>query len=95
MPEIMQVLQGWLGAKGEAAAFSDDKASVTRREFASRVAGHVEEFRDLPETIGLFGANGIDWAVALLAAWIVGKTVVPLPSFFSRQQLEHICRDAG
>jgi long-chain acyl-CoA synthetase len=95
MPEIMQVLQSWVGAKGEATAFSDDKAGVTRREFAARIAGHVGEFRDLPDTIGLFGPNGIDWAIALLAAWTAGKTVVPLPSFFSRQQLEHICRDAG
>ena len=63
----------------------------------SRPASPVmsEEFHDLPPIPSVFlGANGIDWAVALLAAWTAGKTVVPLPSFFSRQQLEHVCRDA-
>ena len=49
----------------------------------------------LPQVIGLLGANGIDWAVAQLAAWMSGKTVVPMPTFFSRLQLEHVLRDAG
>lgn len=89
------MLQSWIDAAGNEIACSDDNSSLTRREFTSRVAGHVGEFCALPQTIGLFGANGIDWSVGLLAAWTAGKTVVPLPPFFSRQQLEHICRDAG
>ncbi len=50
--------------------------------------------RFLP-VVGLLGANGIDWATAALAAWTSGKTVVPMPTFFSRLQLEHVLRDAG
>jgi long-subunit acyl-CoA synthetase (AMP-forming) len=51
--------------------------------------------RDRPQTLGLLGANGTEWAVAQLAAWAAGKTVVPLPTFFSRAQLEHVLKDAA
>ena len=64
-------------------------------ELVARVAGLAEEFSGLPQVIGLLGANGTDWAVPQLAAWTAGKTVVPLPTFFSRLQLEHVLRDAG
>ena len=74
---------------------SDEQGTLSRRELAARVAGVSAELRGLPQVIGLLGANGIDWAVAQLAAWMAGKTVVPLPSFFSGLQLEHILRDAG
>ena len=33
--------------------------------------------------------------VAQLAAWLAGKIVVPLPLFFSPEQLQHILRDAA
>jgi long-subunit acyl-CoA synthetase (AMP-forming) len=74
---------------------SDDHGSVTRQELVARVAGLAEELGALPQTVGLLGANGIDWAVAALAAWMSGKTVVPMPTFFSRLQFEHVLRDAG
>jgi long-chain acyl-CoA synthetase len=60
-----------------------------------RVAGLAAVLRDRPQTLGLLGANGTEWAVAQLAAWAAGKTVVPLPTFFSRAQLEHVIKDAG
>ena len=78
-----------------AAAMSDDHGSVTGHELVARVAGLAEEFSMLPQVVGLLGANGIDWAAAALAAWMSGKTVVPMPSFFSRLQLEHVLHDAG
>ena len=73
---------------------SDDNAVLTRAEFAARVAGLVKDFRELPQVIGLLGANGTDWAAALLAAWAAGKTVVPMPTFFSLPQLKHMSCDA-
>jgi long-chain acyl-CoA synthetase len=78
-----------------AVVMSDDRGSVTGHELVARVAGLAEEFVALPQVVGLFGANGIDWAIAALAAWMSGKTVVPMPTFFSRLQLEHVLRDAG
>jgi long-subunit acyl-CoA synthetase (AMP-forming) len=95
MVEILQALHGWSASRAGEPAMSDDDSALTRGELAARVAGLAEDFRDLPQVVGLLGANGTEWAVAQLAAWAAGKTVVPLPTFFSQPQLEHILRDAG
>jgi long-subunit acyl-CoA synthetase (AMP-forming) len=95
MVEFLHVLRGWGASHDGYPAMSDDNAALARGELAARVAGMAEELRDLPQVIGLLGANGTDWAVAQLAAWTAGKTSVPLPTFFSLTQLEHVLRDAG
>jgi long-subunit acyl-CoA synthetase (AMP-forming) len=95
MAELLRVLHDGSRCRGDAAIMSDEQGTLSRRELAARVASVSAELRGLPQVIGLLGANGIDWAVAQLAAWMAGKTVVPLPSFFSGLQLEHILRDAG
>ena len=95
MAEFLRVLHDGSRCRGDATIMSDEQGTLSRRELAARVAGVSAELRGLPQVIGLLGANGIDWAVAQLAAWMAGKTVVPLPSFFSGLQLEHILRDAG
>ncbi len=100
MVEILHALRGGGGSHGDAMAMggiamSDDTSILTREELAARVAGAAEEFRTLPQMIGLLGASGTDWAVAALAAWTAGKTIVPLPNFFSLAQLDYVLRDAG
>lgn len=95
MVEIFRVLRDWSGARDSGTMMSDDTSALTRGDLAARVAGLAEQLDALPRVIGLLGANGTDWAVALLAAWAAGKTVVPLPTFFSPLQLKHVLRDAG
>ena len=95
MVELLHVLRSWGAHQDARAAMSDDNAAVARGELAARVAGMAEDLQGLPQVVGLLGTNGTDWAVAQLAAWIAGKTVVPLPTFFSPSQLAHVLRDAG
>lgn len=45
--------------------------------------------------LGLLADNGLDWALADLAALSAGIAIVPLPLFFSAQQLRHAVRDSG
>ena len=95
MVELLDVLRRGSRYPADAVAMSDDDGAITGHELVAHVAGLAEQFSSVPSVIGLLGSNGIDWAVAALAAWISGKTVVPLPTFFSRLQLEHVLRDAG
>ncbi|HBH42773.1 MAG TPA: hypothetical protein DDW26_12895 [Rhizobiales bacterium] len=95
MAEILQVMANASSFRLGATAMSDDNSVLTRGDLVSRVAGLAKELRTLPRVVGLLGANGTDWAVAQLAAWAAGKTVVPLPTFFSLPQLGHVIRDAG
>jgi long-subunit acyl-CoA synthetase (AMP-forming) len=95
MADIMQALQRWAISGSGEPALSDEKSTLSHADLAVRVAGLTQDIRDLPQVIGLLGANGTEWAVAQLAAWAAGKTVVPLPAFFSLPQLKHVLRDAG
>ncbi|MGQ0620226.1 MAG: AMP-binding protein [Panacagrimonas sp.] len=45
-------------------------------------------------TVALLADNGLSWALTDLAAMAAGLRMVPLPSFFSLQQMQHALRDA-
>ena len=80
---------------GDAIAVSDDAQTMNRRDFAARVLDMAASLQDSPSVIGLFAPNGIAWAVTQLACALAGKLVVPLPTFFSPQQLAHVVQDAS
>ena len=44
--------------------------------------------------IGLLGENSVEWIIADLAAWKAGVTLVPLPGFFSSNQLHYVIANA-
>lgn len=52
---------------------------------------NTQNFRAL----GLLADNGIPWALADLSALAANTPLVPLPLFFSPQQILHVMRDAG
>jgi len=95
MSDILQAMHCGSRYRSAAVAMADDHTILTRGELLVRVAGLAQVLADRPQTLGLLGANGTEWAAAQLAAWAAGKTVVPLPTFFSRAQLEHVLKDAG
>jgi len=76
-------------------AFVDDEQSLDYGALSRRVGGMAGVLQTAGPTVGILEANGIDWVVAYLAAMFTGKTIVPLPPFFSNQQLQHIIADAG
>jgi long-chain acyl-CoA synthetase len=84
-------------AENDAARFSlsDGRTVLTRSQLAAWVAGAAADLGQTSETIGIFGSNSIEWAVAFLAASVAGKTIVPVPTFFSAEQCSHLIRDAG
>jgi len=49
----------------------------------------------MPRVVGILMPNGVTWAVTVIAAAAAGKTIVPLPTFFSPAQIAHIVADAG
>lgn len=95
MAELLNALRDGSRYRSDMTAMSDDNGALTGGDLVARIAGLAAILRNRPQRIGLLGAHGTDWAVAQLAAWAAGKTVVPMPAFFSRLQLEHVLRDAG
>lgn len=95
MHEIIEAVSRFDRVYDGATFISDGRATLTRAGFAARAYSVASALCPLPERIGILAENGIDWAVAQIGGWIAGKVVVPLPLFFSTEQLGHIVRDAG
>ncbi len=95
MPRLAEVLARHAEAAGERIAMSDGFQSLTWSELAAWTGGIAEDLGSEPETIGILGHNSNAWAAAFLAASAAGKTVVPLPVFFTGEQRAHVVRDAG
>lgn len=64
------------------------------KELAGRVAYLAKSLQKSPETIAIFAPNCALWVIADLALAVAGKTMVPLPTFFSPEQLSHILQDS-
>ena len=93
--KIAEALTHHAARAGEQLAMSDGRCSLSWQELAAWVAGTARDLGPAPETVGIFGENSVDWAVAFLAASVAGKTIVPIPAFFSESQRSHLIRDAG
>lgn len=76
-------------------AITDDDTSLTWFELKQAVAHTARLQSTLGSRLGLLCGNSCDYAVAQLAAAFSGITLVPLPDFFSDQQLATIVRDAA
>lgn len=70
---------------------SIDNATLLDR--VERLANKLSVFHF--QCIALYMDNSIDWIIADLAAMKLGITVIPIPLFFSRGQIEHLVQDAG
>lgn len=62
---------------------------------ADLARGAMAQLVDSPAVVGLLGGNSVAWIAALVGLEALGRTIVPLPPFFSRGQLAHIVADAG
>lgn len=95
MTELLAPLERWSSERPGRPAFSWADGQISYGTLRRRVAGAAAGLADLPPVVGLLAADGIDWVVADLAAGAAGKTLVPIPPFFSAQQVAHLVVDAG
>ncbi|MET0357289.1 MAG: AMP-binding protein [Cellvibrio sp.] len=69
--------------------------SLTYEALFARVNTLAKWFQNQKiQRAGLWGENSLEWVVADLAALKAKITLVPLPRFFSEQQLHHIIEEA-
>jgi long-subunit acyl-CoA synthetase (AMP-forming) len=95
MPDIISALRRNACVYDGATAFSDGTSALTRAGLVARVGECATSLQALPDTLGLLGENTNDWVVAQLAGWVAGKTMVPIPAFFSPEQQKHILADCS
>ncbi|MFZ0572231.1 MAG: AMP-binding protein [Rhodomicrobium sp.] len=95
MANLAEALACHAAEAGAQIALSDGRRSLTRSQLVEWVGAAAHDLGPAPETVGISGNNSVEWAVAFLAASVAGKTIVPIPAFFSEGQRDHLIRDAG
>ncbi len=95
MIDLLATLERRTSQRPAPSAFSWDDGEISYGQLLRRAAGAAEELAALPPVLGLLAEDGIDWVIADLAASAAGKTLVPIPPFFSPQQIAHLLADAG
>lgn len=80
----------------ERPALMGDNVSLTYAELIQAVDATAQQLRARGiSTLGLYADNGPNWLLVDLACQAAGITLVPLPGFFSAQQLAHTLRASG
>lgn len=95
MRDILDALARHAQDRPNAVALHGPDGALSYEQLARRTAGVAARCASLGETIGILAPNSVGWMVCDLGLALAGKTMVPLPPFFSPGQLGHIARDAG
>ncbi len=95
MASLAEALAYNSGKYGNRLAAADETRFLTWADLAAVAYGFAQGLGSEPGTVGILGRNSLDWVIAFLGASIAGKTIVPIPPFFSESQCAHIIRDAG
>jgi len=96
MTDLLAVLQRRAEAQPASTAFGD---GVTMLSYGAlldmAIASAAALFPQAGARCGLLLDNGIGWVVVDLAARLAGVVLVPIPSFFSAQQVAHVIAVSG
>lgn len=80
----------------DAVAIDSCEQTLSYSELQQDINQLAHQLRELGvQTLGIYLDNSPEWIVVDLACSLSGITVVPLPWFFSSEQLQHVCADAA
>jgi long-chain acyl-CoA synthetase len=95
MSLVIDALSRWQRRKPHAAALQDAIRVVTWSELATRVRDLSSRFSaGQCHCIAIHAENSIDWVIADIAANMNAATVIPVPAFFSHDQVVHLLNTA-
>lgn len=92
---LFEVLARHAAQQPAAVALRGEGGALRYGELPGAIAALADACRDDTGTVGLIADNGPHWALADLAMLAAGRSLVPLPLFFSPAQAAHALRDAG
>jgi long-subunit acyl-CoA synthetase (AMP-forming) len=95
MSSVLERLQAWADSAGSTIALHDGERTLTFAELCSAVSLLRRRFQTADySVVALAGDNSIAWIVCDLALLGLPVRVVPIPAFFSPQQVEHLLQQA-
>lgn len=96
MPFILERLTELARLRPADIALIDDVESLSFAALQTRVEDLARQFAKWQShTIALAVDNGADWIIADLAAWAAGATMIPVPLFFTPQQVAHMLESSA
>lgn len=95
MRDILHDILRWGSSLPDRPAVIDGDVSVSYGQLIQQVSALGEWVAGLPSIVGIVGSKSVQTIVLDLALTLGGRTVVPLPAFFSADQLGHLVRDCG
>ena len=93
MSKIIHSLEHGSGTVPEETVITGSRLALSWRQLREAVAGFAPALRDAA-VLGILMKNSPAWIVADLSALQAGVMSVPLPAFFSDEQLRHALQDA-
>ncbi|WP_419617978.1 AMP-binding protein, partial [Thiolapillus sp.] len=94
MSKVIAALRHHAAHRPDEAALLGDALRLTWGELLAEVNELADRLRD-GQVLGVYLPNGPHWVIADLAALAAGITCLPVPLFFSPDQIRHALRDAG
>jgi long-subunit acyl-CoA synthetase (AMP-forming) len=95
MTALIAVLKQHAAAQPNATALQSRGRKVSYQQLLASAAEVGDALAQLNiRRLGLLADNGVEWIVIDIAARIKGIVLVPLPTFFSQQQMQHITNAA-
>ncbi len=96
MAKILSSIASWAQQQPQAIALENHEISINYQDLWSRIEFLAQQFKDHNVSVlALAGDNHPEWICVDLAALHAGVTLIPIPTFFSQQQVEHILHDAA
>ncbi len=93
MSELFQTIAVHAASRPDAVAIYGDRQVLDYASLHALIEAASQQLEG--RVVGLLLDNGPDWIVLDIAAQVAGLCCVPLPTFFSDAQLQHVIKTAG
>ena len=93
MQQLIDRIHGTAKTDRGRLAFQSTQGNVTYQQLLERLTAISDELAALDvRRLGIYADNSIDWALIDIAATASDIAVIPIPLFFSRDQIQHLCQ---
>ena len=92
MQQLIDRIHGTAKTDPGRLAFQSTQGNVTYQQLLEKLTAISDELAALDvRRLGIYADNSIDWALIDIAATASDIAVIPIPLFFSRDQIQHLC----
>ncbi|KJZ14793.1 hypothetical protein TW85_08745 [Marinomonas sp. S3726] len=93
---LLNTLSQRANKKPQETAIVSGKTTLNNQALFNAVTELADQLKPFQfQCIALYMDNSINWVFADLAAMSLGITLIPIPLFFSKGQIQHLIKDAG